>query len=185
MCTSWSFPKKEGLRLGSFLAGITQLETVTQQSEVPRVSNTFILFDNFQCLAGNQVLLPCICSCLALTGVWRICPNIGDRSVALWISRDLIILVLIGCWLFGLHTHTVDPPEIWFKQDGWIIWYIGLRWRHHSQHSQHPEAYERILLHSLGIEYENFLTKTLWKYKEEKGRSYLLACCLVWAAVIS
>ena len=29
-------------------------ETVTQQSEVPRVSNTSILFDNFQCLAGNQ-----------------------------------------------------------------------------------------------------------------------------------
>ena len=37
---------------------------------VSRVSNTSILFDNFQCLAGNQwVLLSCICSCLAVTGL--------------------------------------------------------------------------------------------------------------------
>ena len=95
---------------------------------------------------------------ILVTGRWR--------SVYLGISLSWSWLA-VDCLVYT-HWHTVGPPEIWFKQDGWIIWYIGLRWRHHSQHFQHAEAYERILLHSLGIEYEHFLAKILWKYKEEE-----------------
>ena len=124
ICTSWSFPKKEGLRLGSFLAGITQLETVTQQSEVPRVSNTFILFDNFQCLAGNQwALLSCICSCLAVTGLadlpkywWQVSGALNIQG-SHYLGPDWLLIV----WF--THTHCGSTRDI-----------IQARWLDHLVH---------------------------------------------------